>query len=296
MCIGPMREYGLSTAQPEMFTPKVRMIIMWRMVFIRVNVRYTPSMNSAETTTNYFRMLQTLVINCWNVEPVCRRCRSSSNIPTTSPAPSCVEWRRTIPSSGPRRRASSRRTSRRWYWPPTTTTTRSFRCSCRETTPLRSRTRSPATAPTASPSRTTTRSSGRGPASTPTAPWPVQPTWRCPAPTPSWPPSSCAKRWRNWRRSRKSSKLVNSFDHKRSDISIFSFCWTGLFFRITLQVMPRSRSSAKELLRIADAGFFTGWMLFLSSNQQCQSIECETISVWSRRPLGRAYTSDKLVA
>lgn len=135
--------------------------------------------------------------------------RSLSSTRTTSPAPSCVDALRTIRSFGLTRRVSFHQTSRRWSWPLTTTIMRSSRCSCHAITPSRSRIRSPASAPTASRSRTTTRWRGHDHGSTPTVVWPVPPTWHCLVLIPSWLPSNCAKKWRNWRRLRKSSKLVN---------------------------------------------------------------------------------------
>lgn len=164
-------------------------------------------------TSNYCRDVGLM----WRLRDV--RYRSLSSIRTTSPEQSFVGARRRIRSFAPMRRASFLRTSRRWYWPLTTTITRSYRCSCRAIIPSRGRIRSPASAPTAWPSRTTTHWSVPGHVSTRTERSPVPHTWRCPVPTPSWPPSSCAKKWRNWRRSRRSLKLVNIFHFQSHNIT-----------------------------------------------------------------------------
>ena len=85
--------------------------------------------------------------------------------------------------------------------------------------------------------RITTRWSGRDLVSTRTAHLPVPPTWLCPAPTRSCPPSNSARKWRNWRRSKKNSRYtlsINSMSYRcwsaesASKLNLKPNCWTLL--------------------------------------------------------------------
>ena len=132
--------------------------------------------------------------------------RSSLNIRITWRTRNCIDELAKIRSSVRTRSRNSRRTSRRWYWRLTTTITRSFRCFYLAITRSRDRIRSPASAPTASPSRTTTLWNGPARDWTPTEHWPVPRIWRCRVPIPSWQRLNCDRRWRHSLKLKRNSK------------------------------------------------------------------------------------------